>query len=876
MKLLMANRFNQVWRSLIVGWLCLVVALSGFVNSHLSVDRLSKYSPALEPSESDSLKDEDPEGRSDWFFNQRAYPFDSIPSDARHLAIEQARSNQFESLLAPAAATVWQHIGPSPTYSAYYGNWGYTSGRINTVAVSPANPQIVLIGSSTGGLWRSTNGGSSFTPVSDDQVDLAVGSIAFAPSDPQIVYAGMGDTKLNYLGSGVLKSTNGGASWRKVSNQSLPSPATVARLEIDPASPNRIYLAQYSRLANSEIQSSGLFISTDGGVNWTKTFTGWARDVVINPANRQTIYLGVRAREPGEGAQPAGLYRSTDSGQTWSVILASPFEANSTRDFRVAVSSANPQKLYCYYGGTIAQTSEVRLSVSADLGQTWSDKSLLGLDTAAFGYNTYIYVDPTDAEKVYIGSRDLFRSVDGGGTWTNLTRNFSPFGDFLEYTPGFSNTHPDQHGFAFAPSNPNTIFLGNDGGFAKSTDGGVTFRSFNTSLSLTQFIGITLHPTNPAISYGGTQDNGTQRRTNGSSEWREFASGDGGRAVLSVSSPDIVFASYIRGVIFRYSNNGLSFDRQVASASSFFEPPAARIAFYPPFVGNGVNDTLYVGTWRLFVSADLGDTWAAPGGEADLTKGINLKGRDVLTAIGVSRSDTRVIYTGSGQGRAMATSDGGATWVDITTGLPDRFISSVTVDPTNSSTAFLTVSGYGTGHVFKTTDRGTSWTNLSNNLPDIPVNAFLIDPVSPNRLYVGTDIGVFRSTNNGSSWQLFNQGIPPVVVTAFTAQSGGLIQAATYGRGAYQIDVGADVPAVTLVNFDNKKKLTVTGRNFDQTPTVLINNVDRTSRIRVVTSTSIRLKGKPNQLGLTPGNNTIQIINGDGSGSQVYVFQYQG
>ena len=233
---------------------------------------------------------------------------------------------------------------------AYSGNWGLTSGRINTVAVSPANTHVVIAGSSTGGIWRSSNDGNSFVAVSDDQVDLAVGSIAFSKSNPTVVYAGMGDTKAGYLGSGVLKSLDEGRTWSRVSNSSLPSPGTISRIEVDPENANRVYVAQYSKLSGSKVTSSGLYVSTDGGVNWSRLFAGAPRDIVIDPADSRRLYLGLSRIDAA--TDPAfGLYRSTDRGSTWSVMLTAQFDLNLRRDIRVALSPANPQMLYVYYGG---------------------------------------------------------------------------------------------------------------------------------------------------------------------------------------------------------------------------------------------------------------------------------------------------------------------------------------------------------------------------------------------------------------------------------------------------------------------------------------------------------------------------------------------
>ena len=834
--------------------------------------------PALLPIEQevpDLNMTEDPEGRSDWFFAQRAYPSGDLPADARETAWEtiSRRGIQTQSITTTANNT-WQSIGPSPTQPGYT-NWGVTSGRINAVAVSPANSQIVLAGSSTGGIWQSTNGGASFAPVTDSQVDLAVGSIVFAPSSPSIVYAGMGDTKLGYLGSGVLKSTNGGRTWAKVSNNTLPSPGAVARVEVDPENSDRVYVAQYLRVSEEKVLSSGFYLSTDGGVSWTRTLTGAARDIAISPTNRQTLFVGTIPRnDQTENIAAPGLHRSTDGGNTWTNVLPVTYDTGFRRDVKVAVTPARPQAIYVFTGGIRNNGISVRVAVSADNGETWSDRST-SFDTAQIGYNTYLYADPRNADTLYLGSRDVYRSTNGGDTWTNLTRSFSigPGNDYL-YTPAIATTHPDQHAFALSPANQNDIYIGNDGGLSKSTDRGATFQSLNASLSLTQFVGIALHPTDPRITYGGTQDNGTQMRLADSNRWYEFAPGDGGRCVINPENPSQVFTNYYRGNLFRFNDNGRSYDRQIAFTDYFGEfGDNPRIGFYPPFVGNGVDSTLYIGTYRLFLSTNLGGSWFAPAGNTDLTKGINEKGADVLSAIGVSRSDTNVIYTGSAQGRAMVTTDAGANWSDITRGLPDRFITSIAVDPNDPARAYLSVSGFKSSHVFKTTDAGANWADVSTGLPDIPVNALLIDPFDAEKIYAGSDIGVFRSRNGGASWHSFNSGMPPVVITGFAAQASGLIQVATYGRGAFEIRSEDDRPSISFASFDGKKKLSITGNRFGGAPKVLINDVDQSNRISAFSDTSIKLKSKASKLGLKAGDNVIQVIESEGNRSNTFILR---
>jgi photosystem II stability/assembly factor-like uncharacterized protein len=613
-------------------------------------------------------------------------------------------------------------------------------------------------------------------PVSDDQVDLGLGSIAFSPSNPQIVYAGMGDVYYgSFLGTGVLKSTDGGNTWSRINNQTLPTPGITSKIAVDLLDPNRVYLAQNAgRAPDGNVYSSGFWLSTDGGVSWTQTLPGLATDLALHPTDPMVLYLSM-ARVDRSGNPSPGLYRSTDRGNSWTFLTGGSFDAGNFPSFYIGTTPGNPQLIYLSARGSIGGVPAFRILVSADGGATWTDRGANTLET--FG-SRYIAVDPANTNTLYIGQYDLIKSTDGGVTWTNLSRD---------------KIHVDQHAFAFSPVNSNLIYLGHDGGLSRSVNGGATFESLNSTLSLVQFYGLTLHPTNSLITYGGTQDNGTQKRLLNGIQWRAISGADGGPCVLDTANPSTVFVSFQGGGIWRFRNNGDTFDSVVASPETFGESINRRIAFIPPFTGNGVDSKLYFGSWRLFISNNLGASWSPPAGTLDLTKG----GTDVLSTIGVARSNINVIYTGSSQGRAMVSNDGGSSWNDVTAGLPNRSITNISVDASNAAAAYLTVSGYGSGHVFKTTNSGTSWTNVSGNLPDIPTNALLIDPTNPNIIYVGTDIGVFRSTVGGTVWESFNSGMPPAAVFAFAAQPNGLIRLGTYGRGAYEL-----TPAVpTTIQF---------------------------------------------------------------------------
>ena len=306
---------------------------------------------------------------------QRTYGSSAIPADARSRAWKAQSEFQTTSRFRTQAAASWRSIGPSPTVSAWYESWGPTSGRINSIAVSPSNSQVVLLGASTGGIWRSTDGGGRFTPVSDDQADLEVGYLAFSKSNPSIAYAGMGDSRLGYLGSGVLKSTDEGASWVRVSNNSLPAPGSISRLEIDPANPNRLFIAQYSVVSGSKITAGGVYLSTDGGVNWTKVLSGAPRDVILDPANPRNIYAGL-SRIDADTDPAFGLYHSPDGGGAWVNVFTAQYDLTRRRDIKVAISPADPQRISVYYGGFIDRNAEAHLRASSDGGATWSDHYL--------------------------------------------------------------------------------------------------------------------------------------------------------------------------------------------------------------------------------------------------------------------------------------------------------------------------------------------------------------------------------------------------------------------------------------------------------------------------------------------------------------------
>lgn len=698
------------------------------------------------------------EARDQWLFEQRAYPFGTIPADGRRNALRMVERTRIagDAIETDAAAgTRWRPIGPLPVLVDW--PWVAATGRVKALAISPENPNIVLAGSSSGGIWRSTDAGRTFAPVSDEHADLAVGAIAYAPENPHRVFATMGS---DFLGTGVLRSDDGGRSWNLVSGPTFGTRGTTTHIVIHPSHPNHLWVAQFARVhTTGALVSGGILESVDGGVTWGNHFAGLPTDLTNMPGSATTFLSGMLRVDRFGGGEP-GLYRSTDGGRNWTAKITM---GGADAYTRIGVTPAAPQRAYAYMYGRGPNGPENGLFVSNDSGASWS---LLPASGLAPESAIFVEVDPSNADVVYVGMRDLYRSLDGGKTFVNVTKGYLPDGTF---DPASSTSHVDQHSMAFHPTDPSTLYLGNDGGVFLSRDRGTSYESLSGTLSLVQAYGVAAHPTDPTALYLGTQDNGIERRY-ADGTWRELLTGDYGSILFDKADPSVFLTNYVYSELLLFRND---LYLGPAVVDDTFAP--GPVAFIAPFEQVRATNALYFGTWRLYRSNDFGRTWTAPAGNLDLTKGNN----DTLSAI-APREDG--IYTGSTRGRVMRSRDDGATWTDVTAGLPNRSVRAIV---NLGDTAYVGFSGYVTDHVFVTRDGGASWQSMSAGLPDVPVNALLLrEPY----LYAGTDIGVFRW--DGSAWTYFSKGMPPVIVTDFAVTADGRIVAATHGRGAYELGPG--------------------------------------------------------------------------------------
>jgi len=749
--------------------------------------------PSLPPGIEEKGK---PRLRLNFFTAQRAYPKTTLPRAARLRAWEQVQALNSQ-LRRAVALPRWESIGPAGMKNSSMGTQKVrVSGRVKAIVVDPRNSNVVYVGAAQGGVWKTTNGGNSWQPLTDDQPSLAVGALALDPKRPDTIYVGTGEPHPgldNYYGVGILKSTNGGRSWRRLGADVFTG-LGIASLIVHPNNSSVLYAASaLTGVFGPAVPVRGVFKSTDGGASW-KGLIGCrdcrgASDLLMDPSDPNVLFAAF---------WQVGIFKSTDGGASWAKLTTGLPDANFGR-IELAMSPSNPRVLYAGYHYTVPGRFDggiVFKSTDGGASWTWLQQAPNYCGGQCW-YDNIIAVHPTDPNTVYLGGsanyewqpitrikQVVVRSTDGGQTWQDLSPNDSPA----------RTLHPDMHAIAFDPKQPTTVWVGTDGGVWKSTDGGRNWINRNTNLATLQFTGIAVHPNKPNIVFGGMQDN-NKARTTGAITWDALDVGDGGHAAIDPFNPRIYYGS-------RY---GISFQRNDKNGSAPVDDwpvktdgvgQRDRALFYAPFaLDPSTPRVLYYGTHRLYRTTDRGDSWTPISG--DLTKGEKTRGR--ISTIAVAPSDPRTIYVGTSDGNVQVTTNQGNTWTNVTRApLPNRWVSEVIVAPTDARTAYAVFNGFNShtpgqpGHVFKTTNAGASWQNISGNLPDVPVLSIVLDPDSPGTLYIGTDVGVFRSTNDGATWQPFDNGLPNVAVVDLVLDANaGLLFAGTHGRSVFRVRLRA-------------------------------------------------------------------------------------
>jgi photosystem II stability/assembly factor-like uncharacterized protein len=714
-----------------------------------------------------------PDEAMKWYYGQRAYPQGFIPVGWREKALKEIQQKGI--LNKSTLALTWSQLGP--------GNIG---GRVRSIVVHPTDPNIVYLGSVSGGVWKTTNGGTNWFPLKDDMENLAVCSMVMDPTNSNVLYAGTGEGYFNgdaIRGEGVFKTTDAGATWVRLSATNNSNFYYVNKLMIDQTT-NAIYAAT----------RKGLFKSTNGGTSFSGLLVGTGgvdvhcMDVEIAYTSPSTIYASFGL------FNDASIYRSTDAGSSFTAN----FSETGHGRIEIATSASNPLTVVASFCDL--NTNGVTLiKHTIDGGENWTDinvpgPSFAGSDNYAgtqAWYDNILYIDPSSSSTVYAGGIDFWKSTNSGSDWTQKTNWYSQAG-----APQF--VHADHHAIAFAPSNPNLMFLGTDGGIFKSTNKGDKWTAINNNLFITQFYYGAVAPTG-TIYYGGTQDNGTLKST-GSSSWSEIIGGDGGATEVDFNNPNIVYGEYVNLCFYKSTNGGSSFVKSMngipTTGSGQGDGTSDRTLFISPFSMDPNNsNTIVAGTYRVWRTTNSAASWTSISG--DLTgDGTGSSGSEISTVI-VAKGNSNVIYAGCSNGRVQVTTDAGATWNLRTSGLPVAYCTRITTEPNNPATAFATFSGFSSGNkVYKTTNYGVNWTNISSNLPNIPVNCIAVNPANVNNIYIGTDLGVFSTVDGGTSWVQDNNGLANVSVADLDYRaSDSKLFAATHGRSMYSTTIVTSVEA---------------------------------------------------------------------------------
>ncbi len=706
---------------------------------------------------------------NDWFYLQRSYPNEFLDYRAWRAAVQQARSFRHQMSLETA---YWTPAGPT--------NIG---GRVTAIAVHPNMPNRIWIGAADGGVWVSGNGGVEWTPVFDFNQSLSIGAIAVDPNSPDTVYVGTGEANASgdsYPGNGIYRTPDAGNTWEYLG---LPHSYYIARIAVNPQNSQNIFVAATGRLFGKNPER-GIYRTTDGGTTWEKVLyisdSTAAIDVVINPTNPNIVYAAMweRIRRPYQrkaGGITSGIYKSTDGGTTWTQ-LTNGLPPNSPNVGRIGLTicATNPDVLYAIYADHPGYF--LGLYKTTNGGQSWTSVGN-GLSQLFSSYGWYfgqVYVDPTNPNVVYALGLDLYKSTNGGGSWNPI---------------GWS-MHVDQHAMWVNPNNPNHLIVGNDGGLYISQDGGASFNKVNY-LPITQFYAATVDFNHPEKLYGGTQDNGTVRTPTGQmNDWELIYGGDGFYVIVDPNNSNIIYAEYQYGGLGKSTDGGFYF----SSATAGINANDRRNWMVPVVMDPNHSNILYYGTYRIYRTTNGANYWTPI--SSDLSNGPYSGGLayGTVTAIAVAAGNSNTVYAGTDDGNVWVTDGSVTNWVNITGNLPNRWVTSIAVHPTDENTALVTYSGYKhneyIGYIFRTTDKGQTWTDITGNLPQAPINKVLIDPEHPEVYYVGTDVGVFFSADTGNTWMMLGQNLPASVVMdlVFHAPTHTLV-AATHGRSMFKINV---------------------------------------------------------------------------------------
>jgi len=694
----------------------------------------------------------------------------------------------------------WRAIGPA-----------ITGGRVDDIAVDESHPDTIYIGAATGGVWKTVNGGATWKPIFDQFGTTSIGDIAVSRSNPNVVWVGTGEAnnrQSSSWGNGVYKSTDGGATWQHVG---LSDTKHIGRIVIHPSNADIVYVAALGHLWGPN-RERGLFKTTDGGKTWTNTKfidedTGFV-DVAMDSRDPNTLYAAAYQRQRkaygfNGGGPGSGLYKTTDGGKTWT-RLEHGLPAGNVGRIGIDISRRNPNVVYVSY-----EHKDGGIFRSDDRGRTWTKMS--GLMPRPL-YFSQIRVDPQDDRRIYMLGTQVFVSDDGGRTFRS---------------DGARNVHVDHHAMWIDPANPSVIWLGNDGGVWVSRDRSQTWTRIN-NIPLAQPYVVAMDTRDPYYVYVGLQDNGvwsgpgaTRHRIGPvNDDWIQVGGGDGMYVTVPPNDPTTAYVEMQDGRVMRFDTRTgetkaiRPFEHVRRAEAADQESDPLRFNWTTPIVVSPHNPlTIYVAGDRLWRSLDRGEHWTAISGDLSrhidrdtlpimgVKPGPDMLGRnDGITAYGtataMAESPVRpgLLAVGTDDGLVQMSSDGGASWHDLTASIPNApdgaWVSGISMSSSDARRLYVAFDNHRNddyrAYLYRSDDGGTTWRSMTNGLPETAVRTVREDPFDPNLLFAGTEQGLFWSSSAGDAWQRLGNHLPdvPVLDVQVHPRDHDLV-IATHGRGVY-------------------------------------------------------------------------------------------
>jgi len=673
------------------------------------------------------------------------------------------------------------------------------SGRINTIAVNPDNHDEIYVGSTCGGIFKTTDGGNNWFPVFDDNPFLTISCIVVSPHNSSNVFVGTGDPNISgypFVGNGIYKSTDSGQTWTHLG---LDNVGIVTRIAINPNNENIIYAATMG-VPFEKGEDRGLYKTTDGGQTWNKILylsdDAGIIDMIMLPDSPDTLFVAgwnrVRSYFMNEiSGEESKIYRTFDGGETWTTLSTDLPQQDMTR-IGLYLSLQDTARVIAQFIDPDTFETEGVYSTS-DYGESWEKLSGNGLESGVLGgfgwYFGQVRVNPWNEKQMFILGVDLYRSDDGG-------KNF-------EATTSYYEVHADKHDLVFVDSS--TILLATDGGLYKSTDGGHNWQDIE-NLPITQFYRVAVDPFNNGIYAGGAQDNGTSYgNRSDSADWEHILGGDGFQPLFDWENETYVYGETQNGDLYKgmrgseyiqwdYFTDGISGDDRKA-----WDMPICMSKQH--------SNILYTGTYRVYKNSSApSSVWESI--SEDLTDGTNSP-YHIISAIDVSPLNDTLVISGSSDGRVNVFD--GNNWINITEGLPDRYVTCVRMSPNKTDDIFVSHSGYkandNTPLIHFSNDFGNTWQNISGNLPQFAINSiFVLNGYGDSVIFVGTDGGVYHTLNRGQNWERTGTGMPVIQIFDLAYDdTNHILVAGTFARSLMTMElesiVKKYVPIVGGINF---------------------------------------------------------------------------